>query len=191
MVNACRLGRVHHHADAIATSRSATPAVQRIRLSRAARSGGPGGMSVPGTAVSRCRTTACTSPFGRSITRDPVAVGLIAFFQPGSQPDGLRAYDRVELRVVVRLPPEQLVGDHRFLEFAVPALQVPLDEKSKKPGEPFVSSKAGTRQHALQRLTNRVLPDGVGFHNFWKNTLVFGQVHGLSNPPFNPFLLFS
>ena len=69
MVNACRLGRVHHHAAAIATStRAATaPAVQRIRLSRAARSGRPGGMSVAGSTASRCRTTGRYPPFGRSI----------------------------------------------------------------------------------------------------------------------------
>ena len=192
MVKPVRPGRVHHQAAAMATStRAATaPAVQRIRLGRAVRSGGPSGMSEAGSAASRCRTTGRYPPFGRSIIQGSwLPSAWVVLFQPGPQPDGLRADDRVELRVVVCLPPEHLVGDHRFLELAVPALQVPLDEKSKKPGQPFVSSKAGARQHALQRLTNRVLPDGVGFHGFGKNTLISASFTGVQ-PRFNPFVPF-
>lgn len=92
---------------------------------------------------------------------------------------------RVELRVEVGLPPEHLMGDHRLLELAVSPLQVPFDEKSRKPGRPFVSQKAGARQHALERLANRVAPDG-SVSTALKEYAASWSVHPVCNPASTP-----
>src|SRR5712692_10583069 len=88
----------------------------------------------------------------RQLDRQRIAPAFarVILAQPQPEPAGFGPHDRILLGIVTRGTAENFDRNQGFLQFLVPALQMPPNYEPQKPGQPLVAREAAARQDPFQ-----------------------------------------